>query len=246
DLEVAVRLGARGAKEPTVEVVKKAAALAKAVRPLGNGGVELALGNTRIELTGPAPAQSGLLPKIDVRGQYKSQFTAADKDNNGYLDEKEARASPLFAGAVKLMDRAGAGKLYLKEVLAYLDALDGLQKAAVAGCASMAVSDRGQGLFDLADLDKDGRLSVRELRQLAKLIDKLDLDGDGALSPREVPRTYRASFRKGPADPNAFGPRIAVLGGPVVPAPPLPRRAGGPVGFRATGRNPAGRGPPPQ
>src|SRR5262249_32436346 len=229
DLEVAVRLGARGAKEPTVEVVKKAAALAKAVRPLGNGGVELALGNTRIELTGPAPAQSGLLPKIDVRGQYKSQFTAADRDNNGYLDEKEAQASPLFRGVFTLMDRDGDGKLYLKEVLAYLDALDGLQKAALAGCASMAVSDRGQWLFALAALDKDGRVSVRELRQRAKLLDRLDLDGDGALSPREVPRNYRASFQKGPADPNAFGPRIAFLGGPVGPAPPLPARTEGPL-----------------
>src|SRR5262249_24921561 len=88
DLELAVRLGARGAKEPTVEAVKGAGApaLARAVRPLKNGGVELVLGNTRITLGGPAPAAGALnIVKFDVRAQYKSQFTTADRDNNGYL-----------------------------------------------------------------------------------------------------------------------------------------------------------------
>src|SRR5262249_33376377 len=153
----------------------------------------------RIELTGPAPAAgTWRVVGFDERARYKAQFTFADADNNGYLDEKEAEESRFFRGVFKRMDADGDGKLYLKEVLAFFDAMDALRKAAAAGCASMAVSDRGQGLFDLADLDKDGRLSVRELRQLARLLDTLDLDGDGALSLGEVPRSYRASFQKGP------------------------------------------------
>src|SRR5262249_3771232 len=146
------------------------------------------------------------------------------------------QASPLFRGVFRLMDRDGDGKLYLKEVLAYLDAMDGLRQAVSGACASLTVTDQGQGLFDLVDLDKDGRLSVRELRQFAKLIDKLARAGAGALSSREGPRSYGASFEKGPASGGGGVPSFVIVGARFGTFNP-PVRTEGPLWFRKMDRN---------
>ena len=99
------------------------------------------------------------------------QFKMADTDGNGYLDEKEAARSPVFRNTFRLMDRDGDGKLYEKEVREYLATMEGLE-AAVAGTGlTLNVADRGRGLFDVLDTNKDGRLSVREMRQLPRLVD---------------------------------------------------------------------------
>jgi Ca2+-binding EF-hand superfamily protein len=64
---------------------------------------------------------------------------------------------------------------------------------------SLVVSDQSRGLFDLLDADRDGRLSVREMRQAPKLLERLDRDGKGYLTRQDVPRSYRLALRRGPA-----------------------------------------------
>jgi Ca2+-binding EF-hand superfamily protein len=127
--------------------------------------------------------------------------------------------------------------LYLKEVVAYLDTMKDLSAAGMASIVSLSVTDQGRGLFDLLDADRDGRLSVRELRQLPKLIEMLDRDGDGMLSKSEIPRYYRASFEQGPSNVPAGGFKaVAFAGGPMA-APAPPRRTAGPLWFRKMDRN---------
>jgi Ca2+-binding EF-hand superfamily protein len=126
-----------------------------------------------------------------LRQQYLAQFRAADKDNNGYLDKSEAEKSPLYRNAFTMMDHDGDGKLFEKEVVAYLDKMKELQEGAMRSCASLAVKDQGRGLFDLVDADSDGRLGVREMRRMVELIDSLDRDGDGLLARGEIPHKYR-------------------------------------------------------
>jgi Ca2+-binding EF-hand superfamily protein len=241
DLELTVRVGRRPNGEPVVALAPRPegpAGLAANVRKTPDGALALDLGNSRIDLRS-ADVGGGMAFAFNVRDQYIAQFKAADRDNNGYLDMDEARQSPFFRNTFKLMDRDGDGKLFEKEVLAYLDQMEGLQKGARDSCVSLTVSDQGRGLFDLVDTDKDGRLSVRELRQMVKLVDQLDRDGDGCISRNEIPRSYQLNFRKGPAN-DQFNGRVfavAVNGRMTGGRPPAPARARGPLWFRKMDRN---------
>jgi Ca2+-binding EF-hand superfamily protein len=235
DLALVTRLGKRGGKA-AVELADPNAPLAKMVRKDKEGNLALEMGNTRVELTAPPEPNERMF--FDIKAQYRTQFRMADKDNNGYLDKKEAEASPFFRNLFAVMDRDGDGMLFEKEMLAYVDQIAVLQKAALTATVSLSIASSGQGLFDLIDTDKDGRLSVRELRNAVKLLDKLDRDGDGKLSRQEIPRTYRATFRQGPANSPNQGFRAVVvnrsygMGGPRVP-----NRAAGPLWFRKMDRN---------
>jgi Ca2+-binding EF-hand superfamily protein len=134
------------------------------------------------------------------------------------------------------MDRDGDGKLFEKEMLAYLERMERLRKLAATSCATLTVTDAGKGLFDRIDLDGDGRLSVRELRQMGKLLDRLDRDGDGKLSRDEVPRHYRGSFELGPAGSGSSN--VLFFVNKMGTAPPEPERpARGPLWFQKMDRN---------
>src|SRR5262249_19019872 len=156
----------------------------------------LDLGVTRIELRGSgSEVERGDLIGGILRQQLLAQFKQADRDNNGYLDEKEANASRVFRGLFKTMDRDGDGKLYEKEVIAYLDQANRLQARAMTSCVSLGLSDQSRGLFDLLDTNRDGRLSVREMRQASKLLAQLDHSGKGYLTRDDIPRTYQLALR---------------------------------------------------
>src|SRR5262249_32266255 len=130
--------------------------------------------------------------------QYLTQFRQADTDNTGYLDEKKAKASRLYRNLFKAMDRNGDGKLTEKEVTDYIEAYQKIRDKANAACVTLVLSDESRGIFDLLDADRDGRLSVREMRQAPLLLARLGGD-KGYITKDDVPRSYRMTIRRGPA-----------------------------------------------
>ena len=56
---------------------------------------------------------------------------------------------------------------------AYLDDVQERQARLIAATPALVLSDRGQGLFEWLDQDRDGRLSLRELREAPKLLARL-------------------------------------------------------------------------
>jgi Ca2+-binding EF-hand superfamily protein len=239
DLEVRVRLGSKTRKDVGVELVPvkgRPIPLAKAVRSSSGGTLLLELGSAQIEL-GRGDTSSETQIAVRLRQQYLNQFRAADKDNNGYLDKSEAEQNRLYRGVFTMMDRDGDGKLFEKEVVAYLDKMKELQEGALRSCASLAVKDQGRGLFDMVDANSDGRLGVRELRQMVKLVDALDRDGDGQISRGEIPHKYRVDVRRGPANSNQLGQRVVALRGMGASGPQPPERTAGPRWFRKMDRN---------
>ncbi len=177
------------------------------------------------------------------RAQYLGEFKTADRDNNGYVDMKEAMRSPFFRNTFKLMDRDGDGMLFQKELLAYLDGFLELQAAAQASCATVGLSEEGKGLFDLVDANRDGRLSVRELRNAVKLLAELDREGKGTIGRSDIPRCTQAAFRLGPPAENPRsaaidGQFLIVADGQIYTEQPQPQQpARGPEWFRKMDRN---------
>src|SRR5262245_18467931 len=68
----------------------------------------------------------------------------------------------------------------------------------------LVVSDQSRGLFDVLDVNRDGRLSVREMRRAPQLLAKLDRDHKGFLTREDIPHSYRLEMRRGPAGPNGL------------------------------------------
>src|SRR5262249_22643580 len=202
------------------------------------------MADTRLDLKGLASEKvDNAQAAKQTREEYLAEFKRADRDNNGYLDMAEAMRSPVYRNLFRLMDRDGDGKLFEKEVLAYLDAVQDLQAAARLGCASVAVTSEGKGLFEMLDTDGDGRLSVREMRNAVRLIAELDRDGDGCVSKAELPRCSQATFRMGPAQPSSQPYHVTTVafspdGQYLAAAGPRPSKAPrGPEWFRKMDRN---------
>ncbi len=239
DVELRVRLGKKDGKEPAIEMVRSRdhpSPMAESIRTGRDGTLTLELGSTQLEF-GSADTSKEPQFALRLRQQYLARFRMADRDNNGYLDEKEARQSPVYRNVFHMLDRDGDGKLFEKEITSYLDRMKTLQESALSSCASLSVKDQGRGLFDLVDANSDGRLGVREMRQMVKLIDQLDRDGDGQISRAEIPHKYRVDVRRGPSLGNQFAPRAVVvrrMG--IVNQPDLPER-NGPLWFRKMDRN---------
>jgi Ca2+-binding EF-hand superfamily protein len=196
------------------------------------------LGTTRAELRLTEDDRGEGLTGV-IRQQYIGQIKQADKDDKGYIDEKAANASQVFRGLFKAMDRDGDGKVTEKEVLAYLDAYREIQERAKAGCVSLVVTDRSRGLFDLLDTNRDGRLSVREMREAPKLLERFDRGRKGYLTKEDIPRTYELALRGGPTDTGGAAGILAQINkiySPSYRSEPAGPTAG-PLWFRKMDRN---------
>jgi Ca2+-binding EF-hand superfamily protein len=234
DASFIVRLGKRADKEPIVEVGK--ANKWVQVKPDGTGAM-LTVGKIQLQLRGPQEENFKVNVNFSTREQYLNFFRMADKDTNGYLDKAEAKSSPILGNLFSAMDEDGDGQLFEKEMLAYVDRVEGLRQRASQSCLTLSVKDDGKGVFEMLDLDGDGRISVREVRQAAKLLDKLDADGDGCLVKAEVPKRYQGSFDLGAASGGSGGRAVVVLrDGMEAPSTP-PAKTKGPVWFRKMDRN---------
>jgi Ca2+-binding EF-hand superfamily protein len=236
DVELTVRVGKRNSQDKAVDLSARPLALPGSRLHKKDEAAVLDLGNTRLELRAGGGGQ-GYEIAVNYREAYKAQFKAADKDNNGYLDENEARQSPVFRGLFKAMDRDRDGKVFEKEMLAYLDEVQDLQRRAKAACVTLAVSDQGRGLFDLLDTNRDGRLGVREMWNAVKLLDTLDRDGKGSFGRGDIPRSYQLNVGQGTAGLNQARNRVIVATPYGAMAQPPPQPTAGPLWFRKMDRN---------
>ncbi len=201
DLVLTIRLGKKDAGEAGVEVVaagERPPPLAGKVR-MKDGLAMLDLGVTRVDLRSSEENQPDRFSGI-LRQQYLAQLKQADTDNNGHIDETEAGKNRLFRGLFKAVDRDGDGKVFEKELNTYLDQARELQTRATEACASLILTDQSRGLLDLLDVNRDGRLGLREMRLASKLLEQFDRDGKGHMTRADLPRSYRLAVRRGPAN----------------------------------------------
>jgi Ca2+-binding EF-hand superfamily protein len=167
------------------------------------------LGKTRLELRRDADKRTTNRYLDFIKPQFGALFKSADKDNNGYLDEKEAKKTPFFGGIFKQMDRDGDGKVTEKELLAFFDNMMDLENRAKNACVTLVLRDQSRGLFDLLDSDRDGRLSVREINQAPKLPARPG--SKGFLQKEDIPPCYQLTLRRGPARPGGSNQENAIV-----------------------------------
>src|SRR5262249_50869651 len=128
-------------------------------------------------------------------------------------------------------DRNGDGKLTEKELNAFFEAIDDGANASV----SLSVADHGAGLFELIDANRDGRLSVRELRTAWERIAPWDKAQAGTIGRDQIPRQYSLTVRQGVTDDARFRRAAIRQGG--MRGPQSANSGRGPLWFRKMDRN---------
>ena len=130
-----------------------------------------------------------------ARVSARQRFAEADADGDGRLSRAEAERSS-FAPPHDLFDiadRDGDGYVSAQEWSAYLD----LEGRLVEGQVLLTILDHGRGLFEFLDADRDGVLSVRELRSAWSRLEAAGCLRDGALDRSRLPRQLRCVVSRG-------------------------------------------------
>jgi Ca2+-binding EF-hand superfamily protein len=214
DVELIMRLGKRAPGQARLEVLRPngtQSAQDVSVRPSADGAA-LTIGGTRVEVrvNDGQPRQ----PR-ETRQRTLELFRGA-AGGKGFLTLNEAQAAGFFPNQFALLDQNNDGKLAEGELAAYLDDVQERQARLIAATPALVLSDRGQGLFEWLDQDRDGRLSLRELREAPKLLARLGREAEGEISRDDLPESYQLAVGLGQASlgragPEAFTPREAPM-----------------------------------
>ena len=214
DVELVIRLGERAPGQARLEIIRPngaQGALEVSVRPSADGPT-LMIGGARVEIrvNDGRPRQ----PR-ETRQRTLELFRGAAGDK-GFLTRNEAQTSGFFPNQFALLDQNNDGKLTESELVAYLDNVQERQTRLIAATPAIVLSDRGQGLFEWLDQDRDGRLSLRELREAPKLLARLGREAQGEISRDDLPECYQLALGLGQASlsragPEAFTPREAPM-----------------------------------
>jgi Ca2+-binding EF-hand superfamily protein len=219
DVELTVRLGTRAFGRARVEL-SRGGDKAGAETP---EGVRLTFGDAQISVHAD---DTRLQPRLLVGRALIQQFRLADIDNKGYLKvgDPNVRAR-VIQQLLPVADRDRDGKVTLAE----MTALANLLELAPAALVNLTAAEQGRTLFQLLDTNRDGQLSLYELRTAWDRLAPLDKDGDGFVSKEEIPRQYELTVGQGSS---RFGARQVVAGRlqPALGPRPVPQR--GPLWFR--------------
>lgn len=142
----------------------------------------LALFGFSLIMVAPALAQPQQAGRQGVTGRL---FQQADADQNGRVSEAEALnfLSARFAEA----DVNNDGQLEQGEIAAVLAAHRPASARPGPAKASDSLPKRAEAMFRAADADRDGRLSLAEVRPVAlALFRAADINGDGQLERGEL------------------------------------------------------------
>lgn len=118
-----------------------------------------------------AGAQSLPQPTPEQQQALQARWTAADTDQDGFLDRGEAQSLRAIASRFDELDANRDGKLSMDETRQSaqdrLHAADANQDGAIDRAEAQASLPRVAKAFDRLDTDGDGRLTAAEVQQLA-------------------------------------------------------------------------------
>jgi Ca2+-binding EF-hand superfamily protein len=193
---IASFLGAKSSTPDRAEVLNaKTSTVAKNVKRVNNDNLSFKLGDSQFDLQ----ANEGQLGVFNGLKQfYLRLFDSAVDKKKGYVvkaQEKENAQQPFLFYLFDQADKDADGKLTRKELVAWLD----LVNEGGSCFVSVQVEDIGRSLFGVIDRNKDGQLSIREMRTAWERVKPLCKDGAG-LEQKDLPRSLRITIGQG----NAF------------------------------------------
>jgi Ca2+-binding EF-hand superfamily protein len=210
---------------------KQSECIAKVIGGPMAGNVKVGDEGRAYVLIGKQQIDLGVTGSLNVnfnRGQqFLFTFQQADPENKGYITEKDI-AGPQFQFLrviFDIVDRDGDGKMTRKEFTDYFD----LQQSFTDLPLAVTHITQTPSLFSLIDVNGDGRLCVRELRNAWSRLKDLEPGGGeyitrAAIQPHATIRFTRAS--------QAFN---GVSGTNLNPTVPVQTK--GPLWFRKMDRN---------
>jgi Ca2+-binding EF-hand superfamily protein len=184
-------LGMKNLELPRVEVFnpkKRTMPLTNLLHAVDNEAAWLSLGDAHLELFASA---SGNGLRLGNRNFLVQQFETLF-DKKGYVERKQLQGMQYLEAFFLLADRNGDDKMTRAEMAAY-------QKLIGQGSSSFSLltaTDHGRNLFELLDTDGDGRLSVRELRNVWATLRPLAKDPAG-FARSDIPRRVQLVLAPG-------------------------------------------------
>lgn len=138
-----------------------------------------------------------------------NQFNTLDADNNNYVDEEEYSGQFLgFDLSFEAADTDGDGKVYEKDLLAFVEIRQSVMRAQIRARAA----DQEDALFTALDTTGDGRLTAREIHGAPEVLKSLDHNNDDRVQSHEIAGSIAVGFVRGnPQNNNSLF---------VMPAPP--------------------------
>jgi Ca2+-binding EF-hand superfamily protein len=164
--------------------------LSKKVKKVDAENLSLELGDARITVQAMEGNSANRLQ--GVKQFYLQQFDAlADKD--GFVERgKDNDGNRFIMNLFTQADKNADGKLHRKEFVEWLDLVESGSSAFV----SLTVTDSGRNLFNLLDVNGDGKLSIREMRAAWTRMEPLCKAGEG-LAQGDLPRTLQVTMGQG-------------------------------------------------
>lgn len=234
DLDLTLSLAARP-NDCVAKLTDPAAAEARGlkVKQSESGRLVLHVGRQTVDLSAFATAQFG---QQALKVQYGYLFTQAAGGKDHVTEKDLAGPNAVQFQFVRVMfdpaDRDADGKLTKTEFDAYFDLQDGFRNLGM----SLTPTVQTPSLFQLLDENRDGRLSVRELRTAWDRLLVLEAPGAevvtrGIIQPSVAVRLSRSFDRN-----NNFAPPVVVSSRAGMGGPPA-AQANGPLWFRKMDRN---------
>ena len=227
DLAFRLQLGAPTtgitlANEKTIDPAMK-----KKYRRGSDNGLAIRLGDTDLSLQ--IPDATGTGPNVMKNTYLNFYNAAAGKKDHVTRADLVARNYQILVAMFSQADKDDDGKLTRAELANWLDLLSTARGINL----TLTCNDLGRSLFDVLDADRDGRLSLREMRTAWKRLGPLAKGG--SVGQNDLARTMRLDISFGGRQ--SFGPVPAALVlGTTSPLRPADR-TGAPVWFRKMDKN---------
>jgi Ca2+-binding EF-hand superfamily protein len=195
DIELTLRLGKRQPDEKPLEVLTQNADPALALKQNADDLTTFLVGNSQISLSSPALPSRMVVQVQQTRRAYEQQFRTADSRKRGVVTAQQLQDRQFTAlrAIARFADRNGDGDLEEKELNEWLNVVDGGENRTI----NLLWADRGAGLFDILDANKDGRLSRRELLNAWGSLAPFDVAKQGAITKDNIPTQVEVSVLQG-------------------------------------------------
>ncbi|MEZ6129498.1 MAG: hypothetical protein R3C59_12515 [Planctomycetaceae bacterium] len=167
-------------------------------------------------------------PMEEAVQNASATFNAMDVDANGYLDRDEIAEHQRFERYLfDAMDRDEDDRVFSEELMTYVKEYT----LPASTTCQVTLLDTGNGFFQLLDANADGRISVRELRNIEQTLLSV-AKNEESINPSRLNKSYRIEIQRG---------GVGLFGRVDRPSAETPaallKPTGGPIWFQRMDRN---------